>query len=275
LRKVVAITGASSGIGAEFARRLAPDHDLLLIARRPDKLQELAAKLTEQHDCQVETLAADLSADAGIAAVAEKIKNHLRLTLLINNAGFGARGRFWESPLAVQDQMHMLHVMATVRLTHAALQNLVAQDAGAVINVASVAAFIRSQGAVSYGASKTWMTTFTEGLYLDLKGAGSRVRVQALCPGFTYTGFHEAMGADRSNLAGSRMWMTAEQVVDASLNGLLQNRLFVIPGWRYRLIAALLPKLPSAFRLQMETVLGQRRAAQILQQQAEARRLAP
>jgi short-subunit dehydrogenase len=83
------------------------------------------------------------------------------------------------------------------------------------------------------------------------------------------------MGADRSNLAGSRMWMTAEQVVDASLNGLLQNRLFVIPGWRYRLIAALLPKLPSAFRLQMETVLGQRRAAQILQQQAEARRLAP
>lgn len=272
-RKVVAITGASSGIGAEFARRLAPEHDLLLIARREDKLDELAAKLTDQYGCQVETIVADLSTDAGIAAVAEKLKNDPRLTLLINNAGFGARGRFWESPLAVQDQMHMLHVMATVRLTHAALQNLVAQNSGAIINVASVAAFLRSQGAVSYGATKTWMTTFAEGLYLDLKGAGSRVRVQALCPGFTYTGFHDAMGAERSNLAGSGFWMTAEHVVDASLNGLLRNKLFVIPGWRYRLVAALLPKLPSAFRLQMETALGRRRDAQILQQQAESKQL--
>jgi short-subunit dehydrogenase len=272
-KSLVAITGASSGIGAAFARRLAAEHDLLLIARRKDKLDALASELSQSTGCHAETLAADLALESDTLAVAERLASDPRLILLINNAGFGAKGRFWESPLQVQEQMHKLHVMATVRLTHAALQNLTAQNSGGIINVASVASFVRSQGSVSYCATKTWMTAFTEGLYLELKGAGSQVRIQALCPGFTYSEFHDTMGANRLELAGTSLWHSAEFVVDASLDGLRSNRLFVIPGWRYRLLTGLVTKLPTALRLKVESAAGRVRARQILQAQREARQL--
>jgi short-subunit dehydrogenase len=262
-KTLIAITGASSGIGAAFARRLAPEHDLLLIARRKDKLDALADELSRTCGCQVETLGADLTSESDTETVAQRLASDSRLVLLINNAGFGTKGRFWEATLESQEQMHKLHVMATVRLTHAALMNLTARNTGGVINVASVASFVRSQGSVSYCATKSWMTVFTEGLYLELKSAGSRVKVQALCPGFTYSEFHDAMGADRSQLAGSALWHSAEFVVDASLDGLRRGKLFVVPGWRYRLITALISKLPAAARLGLEEIGGRRRAGQI------------
>jgi hypothetical protein len=124
-RTVVAITGASSGIGAAFARRLAAEHDLLLIARRKDRLEGLAAELSTRYQTRVDTLAADLTVESDLALVAERIRRQKGLALLVNNAGFGTRGRFWEAPLSGQEQMHRLHVMATVKLTHAALRNLV------------------------------------------------------------------------------------------------------------------------------------------------------
>ncbi len=272
-RHVVAITGASSGIGEEFARRLAPDHDLLLIARRGDKLHKLAGELFTKYGCQADVMAADLSQAADTAAVADRLEQEPLLAMLINNAGFGTKGRFWESSLASQEQMHQLHVMATVRLTHAALGNLVAKDGGAIINVSSVSAYVRSQGAVSYCATKAWMSAFTEGLYLELKAMGSQVRVQALCPGFTYSGFHDAMGVDRSSLAGGPFWMTSQAVVDASLEGLRRKKLFVIPGWRYRALASLVSKLPAALRLRMEEMGGRVRTSQILQAQEAAKQL--
>lgn len=219
-------------------------------------------------------MVADLSLEEDTAIVAERLASDPHLILLVNNAGFGTKGRFWESAIEIQEQMHQLHVMATVRLTHAALGNLTKRNSGGVINVASVAAFVRSQGSVSYCATKTWMTAFTEGLYLELKGAGSKVRVQALCPGFTYSEFHDTMGADRSTLAGAAMWHSAEFVVDASIAGLRRNKLFVIPGWRYRLITSLVSKLPSAVRLRLETAGGRMRAKQILEAQEAARQLA-
>lgn len=210
-KTLVAITGASSGIGAAFARRLAPEHDLLLIARRQEKLAALATELSQSFSCKAEILVADLSLESDTQRVAERLASDQRLMLLVNNAGFGVKGRFWESPLAVQEQMHKLHVMATVRLTHAALRNLTARDSGGIINVASVASFVRSQGSVSYCSTKSWMTVFSEALYLELKAAGSKVRIQALCPGFTYSGFHEAMGADRSR-AGGRVSLALRRV---------------------------------------------------------------
>ena len=143
-RTVVAITGASSGIGAAFARKLAPEHDLLLIARRKERLDELGNELSSKYGTQVDTLPADLASESELSAVAERISNEPRLILLINNAGFGTKGRFWEAPLESQEQMHRLHVMATVRLSHAALRNLVQRDLGAIINVASVSAFVRT-----------------------------------------------------------------------------------------------------------------------------------
>ena len=253
-RPTVAITGASSGIGAAFARKLAPEYDLILIARRKTRMEELARDLQVQFGTATEILQADLTKENDLNAVAERLEKHPDLVLLINNAGFGSKGRFWQSPLKVQEDMHLLHVMATVRLTHAALRNLVPRDAGAIINVASVSAFVRNAGSVSYGATKTWMTSFSEGLYLELKGLGSNVVVQALCPGFTYSEFHDKMSVDRTRLAGSGLWMTAEEVVDASLDGLQKRKLFVIPGWRYRFITTFLTKIPTALRLRVEEV---------------------
>src|SRR5438270_1888210 len=159
--------------------------------------------------------------------------------------------------------MYRVHVTATLRLTHAALQNMVAKDRGAIINVASVAAFVRNAGSVSYGATKSWMTVFTEGLYLELKSVGSRVVVQALCPGFTYSEFHDVMGVDRLRMAPRSFWMRAEDVVDASLAGLARGQLFVIPGWRYRLLAAFLSKLPSRLRVAVESLSSRARTRQL------------
>lgn len=254
-RNVVAITGASSGIGAAFARKLAPGHDLLLIARRRDRLETLAAELETQFGNAVEVLPADLTEEYDLAGAAERIRGENRLALLINNAGFGTKGRFWQAPLEVQEQMHKLHVTATMQLTHAALNNMVPRDFGGIVNVASVAAFVRSPGSVSYCATKSWMTVFTEGLYLELRGLCSNVTVQALCPGFTYSEFHDAAGLDRSRMAPPSFWMTADEIVDASLTGLRRRKLFVIPGWRYRVLTAIVSKLPARARVAFESAV--------------------
>jgi uncharacterized protein len=206
---------------------------------------------------------ADLTAEADLAAVAERIHCDDRLALLVNNAGFGTLGRFWEAPLETQEAMHRLHVMATVRLTHAALRNMVPRDFGAVINVASVSAFLRNAGAVSYGATKSWMTSFTEGLYLELRGIHSHVTVQALCPGFTYSEFHSALGVERDRLGSRGWWATAEEVVDASLDGLAKRKLFVIPGWRYRLLTTFFTTIPTAWRLGLELLFSRARAVRV------------
>lgn len=261
-RTLIAITGASSGIGAAFARKLAPEHDLLLIARRKDRLEQLADELSRAHRTRAEILEADLTVDSDLSLVADRLAREPLLTLLVNNAGFGTKGRFWEAPLETQEQMHRLHVMATVRLTHAALNNMVTRNLGGIVNVSSVAAYIRSQGSVSYCATKSWMSTFTEGLYLDLKGAGSSIVVQALCPGFTYSEFHDTMELSRERLAPRAFWMTAEQVVDASIDGLRRRKLFVIPGWRYRLVAAIASKLPAGLRVPLEAVRGSARVTE-------------
>jgi uncharacterized protein len=251
-RPVAVITGASSGIGMAFARKLAASHDLLLVARRKDRLDELGAQLAAEFGAVVSVLPADLTNQEDLAVVAARVANMDNLNLLVNNAGFGTKGSFWEADIAGQEQMHRLHVMATVRLTHAALGKMVPSNAGGIINVASVSAFLRVSGNASYAATKSWMTSFTEGLYLELKSARSAVRVQALCPGFTYSEFHDVMHADRKSLAPSSLWMKAEFVVGESLRCLRKGKLYVIPGWRYRTIVTLISKLPTPLRLALE-----------------------
>lgn len=251
-KPLAVITGASSGLGVVFAHKLAPSYDLLLVARRKERLDALAADLTTQFGCAAEVLVADLTNAQDLSMVADRITSEPRLALLVNNAGFGSRGLFWESDLALQEQMHSLHVMATVRLSHAALGNLVAKNAGGIINVASVASFLQRTGGVSYCATKRWMVSFTEGLHLELKSIGSAVRVQALCPGFTYTEFHPRLGLERSSVAPLSQWLQPEFVVGESLKALPRGTLFVIPGWRYRAFVALLTKLPTPLRLAFE-----------------------
>ena len=242
-RRVALVTGASSGIGEIFARRLARDgFALILVARRLEQLEHLARELGG-----AKILAADLTLESDLARVESCIATVPELELLVNNAGFGTKGRFWETSLEGQDRMHRLHVMATMRLTRAALAGMVPRGRGGVINVSSVAGFGQSPGNVSYCATKAWMNSFTEGLDLELRGAGSPVRVQSLCPGFTITGFHDAMGMSREGIP-EWLWMRAEDVVDASLRGLQRGQPLVVPGAIYKLVVALEKLAPRALR---------------------------
>src|SRR5580693_2221556 len=241
MRSLALITGASSGIGAVFARELAQrGSDLILVARRRERLEELARSLDQS---RVEILAADLTSEDGLRMVEQRIASAANLDLLVNNAGFGTRGKFFTTDIAGQDQMHRLHVLATMRLTHAALPGMVARAEGGIINVSSVAAFWQSPGSVSYCATKCWMNSFTEGLALELKSAGSPVKMQALCPGYTRSEFHDAAGMDRKLIADG-LWLSAEQVVSESLAGLEQGKVVVIPSWKYRSLVFVMKHAP-------------------------------
>src|ERR1017187_5060046 len=257
--RLAAVTGASSGIGAAFARALAArGFDLILIARRKDRLDELARELAASHGANSEILTADLTLDADLARVEDRLRGASTLELLVNNACFGVGGLFADSPIAGQDAMHRLHILATLRLTHAALQGMVERRAGRIINVASVAGFIVSPGALSYGSSKSWINTFTEGLWLELRATGSPVRVQALCPGFTYSEFHDVAGMDRTKLAPKSWWCSAEQVVEESLAGLERDQVFVIPGFRYRMMVAIVNHVPRWLRRSLLLAVARR-----------------
>lgn len=243
-KPLAVVTGASSGIGTVYARALAArGYDLALVARRQDRLQQLAEELASRYHTGCAVLAADLTNQTELRKVEEFLAGAENLALLVNNAGFGTMGRFLEAAVETQDAMHRLHVLATLRLTHAALGNLTARNQGAIVNVSSVAAFVPRPGSTSYYATKAWINCFTEGLHLELKGAGSRVRVQALCPGFTVTEFHDVLGLDRKAIPGG-WWMAAEDIVEASLRGLEKGKLFVVPGLRYKLLVWLLRLLP-------------------------------
>lgn len=246
------ITGASSGLGAEFARQLAGrGYNLLLAARRMDRMEQLQRDLERTHHVRVEPFCADLADDVQLEDFAKRLEAEGPIDLLVNNAGFGTKGMFHLTDYARQVEMHKLHVMATMRLSRAVLPAMIERRAGAIVNVASVAGFFRSAGSVSYCATKGWMIDFSEGLRVELDVLESPVTVQALCPGFTYTEFHDVLGSDR-NLIPKQLWMPAGFVVAKSLNALASRKLIVIPGWRYKLIVFFGRRLPVWLRLKLE-----------------------
>jgi uncharacterized protein len=256
------VTGASSGIGEAFARQLAErGYDLLLVARREDRLKALADALVAEHHVAVEAMAADLVADEGRAALVERIRRAPSFGLLVNNAGFGAAGMFHKVDLDTQDGMHRLHVLTPLALSHAALENLLARpDADGrcgIINVSSVAGFGQAPTSISYNATKAWMTSFTNGLAIELTVQRSPVKVQALCPGFTYSEFHDRMAMDRSPIP-KQFWLEAGFVVAESLRGFNRGQLIVVPGWRYKIMVAFLRATPGPLMGRISAALGRR-----------------
>ncbi|MFB7667071.1 SDR family NAD(P)-dependent oxidoreductase [Kitasatospora sp. NPDC056138] len=235
------ITGATAGIGAAFARRLAKDgRDLVLVARNAERLEATAAELGKRYGVQVETLTADLATEEGIAAVEERLRDAERpVGILINNAGFGNKGRFLSVPLQAELDMVKVHIEAVLRLTMAAVPGMRERGFGGIVNVASVAAFV-PRG--TYGASKAWMVSFTQGIARDLGGTG--VRLLALCPGFTRTEFHERAGMGTSNIP-SWAWLSADRVVDEALRDLARGRTLSVPSKRYKAAVALGRVLPA------------------------------
>ena len=242
------VTGASSGMGEAFARRLASDgYHLTLVARRRERLEQLAAELRRQHCVEAEVLAADLACDADVERVARRAGELDRLNILVNGAGFGTVGAFAGVPEASQAEMVRLHAEAPVRLARAVLPGMLARKQGAIINISSVAAFFALPGNVTYCATKRFLNTFSEALSTEVAGCG--VVVQALCPGFTTTEFH-ATQSFRENGTGrpatpNFMWMPAEEVVRVSLNELGRG-VVCVPGSINRLIATVPAIVPSS-----------------------------
>lgn len=227
------VTGASSGIGASFARQLAArGWNLLLVARREERLRDLAEYLEAWNKISADVMPADLTNSVALGAVAARVRRLPDLGLLVNNAGFGTQGHFYDGDAGDQERMHRLHVDATAVLTQAALANLVPRsiEGTGVINVSSVAAFLP---AATYGATKTWMNAFTESVANELAALKSPVTLQALCPGFTLTEFHDVTGQDRSAVP-SWLWLPPDFVVAESLREFERRKLIVVPGWRYK-----------------------------------------
>ncbi|MGW0813487.1 SDR family NAD(P)-dependent oxidoreductase [Streptomyces viridiviolaceus] len=224
------ITGSTAGIGAAFARRLAADgHDLVLVARDTKRLREQATELHDRHGIEAEVLTADLATDDGIEAVAARLGERRKpVDLLINNAGFGNKGRFLDVPMADELTMLKVHCEAVLRLTSAATEAMRERGRGGVVNVASVAAFV-PRG--TYGASKAWVVQFTQGVARDLAGSG--VRLMALCPGFVRTEFHERAGMGTDNIP-NWMWLDADKLVAAALKDLARGKTLSVPDPRYK-----------------------------------------
>ncbi|MFD3626175.1 SDR family NAD(P)-dependent oxidoreductase [Streptomyces sp. NPDC058698] len=235
------ITGSTAGIGAAFARRLAADgHDLVLVARDTVRLREQATELHDRHGIEAEVLTADLADDKGIESVADRLGDRKNpVDLLVNNAGFGNKGRYLEVPMTDELRMLKVHCEAVLRLTSAAVEAMRERGRGGVVNVASTAAFV-PRG--TYGASKAWVVQFTQGAAVDLAGHG--VRLMALCPGFVRTEFHERAGMGTDNIP-NWMWLDADKVAATALTDLARGKTLSIPDPRYKALmgaAKLVPR---------------------------------
>lgn len=226
--KLAVVTGASSGIGEAYARELAERGcHVVLAARSGDKLQALARELTRTHGVQAYALTTDLSAAGAPLQLAEAIADlGLRVDILINNAGFGTHGRFEElNPEREQEEI-MLNTAALVDLTHRFLPGMLERKNGVVVNVASMAAFVPCAYSAVYGATKAFVLSFSEALWAETRERG--IRVLALCPGATDTGFFDAVGG-RDMAAGSAM-STPQRVVQAGFRGVDRGSSYIIDG---------------------------------------------
>jgi short-subunit dehydrogenase len=235
------VTGASAGIGAAFTERLARDgYDLVIVARDRERLETRAQQLRERCAVQVDVLPADLTEPSELHIVEDAVAG-AHLDLLVNNAGFGTMGRFAELDPEREEAEIRLNVIALVRLTRAVLPGMVRRKSGAIVNVSSLAALQPAPYNATYGATKAFVNSFTEALHEELRDTG--VRVQALCPGFTRTEFQKRAGVDVSRVP-SMAWMSAEEVVDASLSGLRRGELVCVPGIANRMLSRLVSAVP-------------------------------
>lgn len=244
MARTALVTGASSGLGAEFARQLAGrGADLVLVARDRAALEDIAARIHTEYRTNVEVLPADLVDEAGLATVEARLRDTTRpIQVLVNNAGFGLDLRFETNDIADEERHLDLHVRATMRLSRAALDSMLARGGGRIINIASVAAFL-PRG--TYGAVKAWVVSFSRWANLTYSPRG--VTVTAVCPGFTHTNFHERMGLPPGKEGVPKfMWLDARDVVSEGIRDAAAGKAVSIPSRRYKAIVALARFAPPA-----------------------------
>jgi len=244
------ITGATAGIGHEYAVQLAArGDDLVLVARDVARLEEVAEELRRAHQVDVEVLPADLTDRAALARVEARVADPDRpVDLLVNNAGFSLKGRFLDNPVDAENAMLDVLVTAVMRLSHAALGAMAQRGHGGIINVSSVAAFL-PRG--SYSAAKAWVNSFGEWAATEYRPRG--VTVTTLCPGFTRTEFHERMGVARDS-APSFLWLDPDDLVRQALEDFDKGRTFSIPSARYKAIATAARLVPNGLLQRFQTL---------------------
>lgn len=238
------ITGASAGIGESFARLLAHEgYDLILVARDLDRLNQRRSELLAKYpSISIELVSADLATEEGISAVERVVRSGI--SVLINNAGFGINKSFTRSHIDHEKDLLSVLVTAPLRLTHVALSestngNVTAKEQELkIINVSSVASWIAGG---TYSAAKSYLTVLTESLHTEL--AGSKVKVMALCPGFTRTEFHQRGRMKMSGLPNF-LWMSADQVTSIAWRDLHAGKPISVPGWHYKIISVIARAVP-------------------------------
>ena len=242
---IALITGASSGLGAEFARQLAArGYDLVLVARDPARLDALALELTAHHGVRAEPLVADLlDPDARARVEARLSSAEAPVDYLVNNAGYGLPREFDENSADQESRQLELLAAVPLRLSHAALAQMLPRRSGTILTVASVAGFA---GLGSYSAAKSWALTFSRWANAYYRSAG--VTFTAVAPGFVRTEFHERMGIARESMAPRVAWLEAEMVVREALRHADRRKAVSIPSVRYRLLVAVLPALRPMVR---------------------------
>ncbi len=235
------ITGASAGLGKEFALQLAERYNLVLVARRSELLLELAHQCAAK-GAQCETIAADLIKPEDVAKVEERVARP-DIALLVNNAGFGTYGAFAELPRQGEADQVQLNINTLLRLTHAALGTMTQKGSGKIINVASVAGYQPAPYSATYSATKTFVRYFTEAIAEEVRPKG--VYLQVLCPGFTHTEFHERADIAKGGIP-SFLWMESVDVVRDSLAAMDRGETVCIPGAVNKAITAVGGATPNA-----------------------------
>ena len=238
MRSWALVTGATAGIGESFTRLLAANnYNVVLVARDLPRLHERATGLQSVYGVETVVLQADLATDAGCNLVESYIAEH-EIDVLINNAGFGINKAFTVSTLDAEQNLLDVLVRTPMRLMHVALPGMKARDKGIIINVSSVAGFIAGG---TYSASKSYLTVLSESLNTEL--SGSKVKVSALCPGFTRTEFHQRGRMSMKGLP-TFMWLKADKLVAKAWSDALKGKAISIPGWQYKLLALIMSIAP-------------------------------
>jgi short-subunit dehydrogenase len=232
---IALITGATAGIGAQYARLLAKEgFDLILVARNKNRLASTAKSLNKEFGVKVEVLPADLTKPVQLEKVRKRLSNSKKpIEVLINNAGFGINKSFLVSDLSDEQGLLDVLVTAPMRLTHAVLPIMKERNSGTIVNVSSVASWIAGG---SYSAAKSYLTVLTESLHTELRP--TKVKISALCPGFTRTEFHER-GRMKMNGLPNFMWLSAEKVVRKSWRDVNAGKVISIPGWQYLILSSI------------------------------------
>jgi len=232
---IALITGATAGIGAQYARLLATEgFDLILVARNKNRLASTARSLNKEFGVKVEVLPADLTKPVQLEKVRKRLSDSKKpIEVLINNAGFGINKSFLVSDLSDEQGLLDVLVTAPMRLTHAVLPIMKERNSGTIVNVSSVASWIAGG---SYSAAKSYLTVLTESLHTELRP--TKVKISALCPGFTRTEFHER-GRMKMNRLPNFMWLSAEEVVSKSWRDVNAGKVISIPGWQYLILSSI------------------------------------